>query len=629
MASQREPAATVQQEFLFVDAAKAKSSKQGRRNARSFVMQRARRERPWSTSKYAAKQRKGPENTSPTTIGTPDLSTTPVTSIPSPPTVLPGLEPFPLVGSSNLLVVKQESCPECQIFLCRPGQHLCPRCMLFRPAAPNEEPDNSLFDPFGTTSVKMNADVSVLLDYFATEMAPGIIAVDVRNTSHLMRSQWFGTAIGNPGFMHSLLSTIALHRHVFGRGPLNTVLYHRAHAIASVNSALANPDMAAGISDANIGTVFNLLSVEETLASPYFGHLRPDGDNLEQRAIHLCGLLKMVELRGGLMAMDSNRILQAFILWHATAHAVASFDTPYLSTSDLILAACNPRHPPGYELQICRHLLECCAVLRIQDSLTTYVESALILIADLNAFFSDTDSPLDPLDMQNFSCVLECMLLKWLRDREHMVCPREDALCVALLIFTIRVTEAFKGRNHVHMLHFQASERLEKALSATRCTDWRLCPDLLLWILAIGAISSEGSARHPWFAYQVSLACVEFEIPSADALLDRLRLCGWVSFKLDKAVGYLWEHVINLSSNGRLKPSFDFGAGTAGPLQGKVNSPDFTDWQNIDWSTLGISTAETMASPGEFVGSPVEETGLFDPGNGVVSAHNTTYACTR
>jgi hypothetical protein len=147
-------------------------------------------------------------------------------------------------------------------------------------------------------------------------MAPGIIALDIRNTSHLMRSHWFGTAMSNQGFMHSLLSTIALHRHVFGRGSLETALFHRAHAIASVNTALANPDIAAVISDANIGAVFNLLSVEETLASPYFGHLRPHGDNPHQRTIHLKGLRTMVELRGGLMAMESNRILQAFILWY-------------------------------------------------------------------------------------------------------------------------------------------------------------------------------------------------------------------------------------------------------------------------------------------------------------------------
>lgn len=116
--------------------------------------------------------------------------------------------------------------------------------------------------------------------------------------------------------MHSLLGTIALHRHVLGRGPLDAVLYHRGEAIASVNNALADSNIATGISDANIGAVFNLLCIEETLGSPHFGHLRPDGDNPHQREMHLQGLLQMLQMRGGLVAMESNRILQAFILWY-------------------------------------------------------------------------------------------------------------------------------------------------------------------------------------------------------------------------------------------------------------------------------------------------------------------------
>jgi hypothetical protein len=160
------PAAPVQQDFLFVDASKsAKSSRQGRRNARSFVMQKARRERPWSTSKHASKQRKSPETTSPGTVGTPDLSTTPITATPSPPIVATGAEYFPFTASHGFPVVKQEICSDCQIFLCRPGQTLCPRCLWLQPSAPAEEVDNRLFDPFGTVSVEMNSKVSELLDH--------------------------------------------------------------------------------------------------------------------------------------------------------------------------------------------------------------------------------------------------------------------------------------------------------------------------------------------------------------------------------------------------------------------------------------------------------------------------------
>ena len=146
-------------------------------------------------------------------------------------------------------------------------------------------------------------------------MAPGIIAVDIRHQSTLMRSDWFGTAISNPGFMHSLLCTAALHLYIFGRGSIDTILHHRATAIAAVNAAISDPDSSVGISDANIGAVFNLLTVEEALLLPSFTHERLSEDQPNQRTIHLNGLRRMVQMRGGLTAIKSNRILQAFILW--------------------------------------------------------------------------------------------------------------------------------------------------------------------------------------------------------------------------------------------------------------------------------------------------------------------------
>jgi hypothetical protein len=146
-------------------------------------------------------------------------------------------------------------------------------------------------------------------------MAPGVIAVDFRHRSTLMRSEWFGTALSNAGFMHSLLCTAALHLYIVGRGSIETILYHRAQAIASVNAAISHPDASVGISDANIGAVFNLLTVEEGLLLPIFEQARLDEDQVNQRVIHMNGLRKMVQLRGGLMAINSNRVLQAFMLW--------------------------------------------------------------------------------------------------------------------------------------------------------------------------------------------------------------------------------------------------------------------------------------------------------------------------
>lgn len=205
-----------------------------------------------------------------------------------------------------------------------------------------------------------------------------------------------------------------------------------------------------------------------------------------------------------------------------------------------------PRHPSGYRSNISKRLIDYCRHASVQDSLTELVESVLILIADLNVWFDDPNSPLDPLDIQNSACVLECMLLKWLRENEDFMTPLEDALCAALLIFTVRTTKALNLRqSEVHTLHSAASTRLEKALNCTIGLQWQRCPDLLLWILSIGAISAAGSAESSWFVYQTSLACAEFGILSADALLTRLHHCGWVSYKLNDAVRHLWGRIEN------------------------------------------------------------------------------------
>ncbi|KAF2634912.1 hypothetical protein P280DRAFT_412585 [Massarina eburnea CBS 473.64] len=605
----------VQQEFLFVDAAKAKSSRQGRRNARSFVMQKARKERPWSTSKRTTKQRKSPESRSPTATGarTPDLSHTPGTSTPSPPLAHAEAGRFPFANPNGFLIAKQELCSECQVFRCQSGQHSCPKCLIMRAHTPPEDLDNSLFDPFGSCSVDTHGEVSILLDHFITSMAPAAIAVDIQKKSDLMRSQWFGTAVSNLAFMHSLLGTAAMHQFYCGRGSLDLILYHRMKAVTAINLSLSSMDYNESISDANVGAVFNLMTLEETLVHIDRTHGRDD--QTDQRKVHYQGLRRMIQMRGGLLALGSNRILQAFILWHSTAHAMASFDVPYLSSDDLISVARNPRHPPGYRPNISQHLLDCCGAAQVRESLTTIVKSVLILIADLNALFDDSRSLLDPVDIQNYACALQCMLLQWLRDNENIVSPSEDALCVSLLIFTVRTTEAFRFQADTHPFHMAAIKKLEKALSATSRSEWQSCPDLLLYMLAIGAVSAEGSVESSWFVHQISIACSEYGIQDGETLLMRLHICGWVGFKLGEAVRHLWERMTRLSIRNRLEPPLDESS-TVGPLQVQVASPDFTDWQNIDWPPNNEDT-----TLGSSAGSPSlrGHEALYDFGSGFVS----------
>lgn len=162
-----QPTVPIQQDFLFVDAAQAKASRQGRRNARSFVMQKARRERPWSTSKHVAKQRKtaSPESTSAKCASPPESLRTPNTATPSPPLVANKTDYLSHVDQNNYPHAKWGVCPECQVLQCRPGQGLCPRCLLLRSVVPAEDPNNRLVDPFRTSSVDITGSVSELLKH--------------------------------------------------------------------------------------------------------------------------------------------------------------------------------------------------------------------------------------------------------------------------------------------------------------------------------------------------------------------------------------------------------------------------------------------------------------------------------
>ncbi|KAF2806097.1 uncharacterized protein BDZ99DRAFT_539601 [Mytilinidion resinicola] len=543
------------QAFLFIDSSKpAQGSRQGRRNARSFVMQRARRERPWSTSKNAGKQASARRSSDSASVGTPDAPLTQPTT-PQTPADLPSVGDieYAQYGSytdNSVFLSKQTVCIECQIFTCQPGQSLCPRCILLPPSTSFRTAgivSEGLLDPFGSFPVEVDSRVSELLTHFLSVMSPGTIAVDIRHQSDLIRTDWFGRALGNSAFMHSLLCAAAVHLYIVGKGSYFSIVYHKAQAVAAINAALSDPEL--GISDANIAAVFNLLCVEESLLLPFFhDETSGDGEEPNQRMIHLNGLRRMVELRGGLRAIRTHRCLQAFILWsyrHSTAHAIASFEPPYLSPLDPTHSSRNP-NSSAYRPGISQHFINLCRAANVRDSLIELVDDLLNFAADLNAWFEDPACPLDPLDIQNHSSVLECLFLRWLRNdsnTESVRMPIEEALCIALLIFVVGVSEAVSPNAEPHYLHFPLSKRLQDALRAICRQDWMSCPDLLLWILSIGAIATLGAQDFSWFIRQLTVACGEFGIASSCSLIERLEQCVWVGFKLNPAAKRLWDEI--------------------------------------------------------------------------------------
>ena len=160
--------------FLFVEPSEGKDGALfSRKNARSFVMQRARREKPWSTSKHAARRhasnrymRRTPDGTTFVTVFANDsesISKSQPSVCPPPPT---GLIPSWYPDDVSAL-----QCLDCW----RPGNHYsaetacdgCKAIPLNALSTINQAmcSKDGLVDPFNTLPVRMNAKTNRLIDH--------------------------------------------------------------------------------------------------------------------------------------------------------------------------------------------------------------------------------------------------------------------------------------------------------------------------------------------------------------------------------------------------------------------------------------------------------------------------------
>ena len=141
--------------------------------------------------------------------------------------------------------------------------------------------------------------------------------------------------------------------------------------------------------------------------------------------------------------------------------------------------------------------------------------SLFILIDNLNTWFGDYSYLLDPLDIQNSACALQCSLLNWRHNNKTHTNALEHALCIAIIMFIDRTVRGTTSGSS--LLYALVIQRLKEALSTIP-----ICPysgersDVFLWILTIGAIASLESVESSWYVREMLLVCSDFNVESAD-----------------------------------------------------------------------------------------------------------------
>jgi hypothetical protein len=137
-------------------------------------------------------------------------------------------------------------------------------------------------------------------------------------------------------------------------------------------------------------------------------------------------------------------------------------------------------------------------------------------------------------------------LFEWYQRSEEAGCTSANAVgqsvCLALLVFMVNATEPNAGA--VGRRLAKTVGRLRQALRQVPAYRWTSAPELLCWVLTMGALGARSLHREEsnaaFFKEQIQMAFVREGVESTDRLMDMLRTGLWIPSVFDERVRVLW-----------------------------------------------------------------------------------------
>ncbi|PBP23843.1 hypothetical protein BUE80_DR005256 [Diplocarpon rosae] len=170
-------------------------------------------------------------------------------------------------------------------------------------------------DPYQSYPIDWNPNYGPILDFYVTHILIDTPAVSQPGTVFLLRSLWLPFMMTKRTIFYAALAFAGATFHSRLKGPMNapTLLELRQKAIYSINRNLSDPELCK--TDQMIAAVF-CLSLLESMHGEAASY-----------QIHMAGLAKMVELRGGLDHIGLDGLIKRMVLWldynHAKVHGSA------------------------------------------------------------------------------------------------------------------------------------------------------------------------------------------------------------------------------------------------------------------------------------------------------------------
>lgn len=393
-------------------------------------------------------------------------------------------------------------------------------------------------DPFNAMPGLKNARAQALMYHYNKVLVNTLIPVNPKD-------KWFNYAISDEALFHATMLHSAGHNAMLsGNYDLADPFQLKLEAVRLVNRRLNDPVQS--ISDLTIAAVACLVLFEN------------QSGNLELSNIHMEGLRRMVNLRGGLQNLGGlSGVLQRKILWAEVCNAMLSQSQPRLNlpqTSQALVVTSVPstsltnlpNPPPAWlnnpehnQVQSCscdKHLTSIINDLRtisnqppinaIDGPITDHlylVERHLVTLLSPSAQNANRHSP--ACKTVNYPCFLAALSYIYISLRDF---PLQAPL------FTAFVT------------------RLDGALFGGESDLWSRWSEnsypMLLWVLAVGALAANGRAEKGRFVRELEKASWVLGIEEFDHFVGTLLNIVWnVRSENGEAVLMrLWDEVLEI-----------------------------------------------------------------------------------
>ncbi|KAJ5138760.1 transcriptional regulator family: Fungal Specific TF [Penicillium bovifimosum] len=378
------------------------------------------------------------------------------------------------------------------------------------------------FDSYPQTRLPRE-HVQRLIYGFLHKIAFQYYPLDLNATSNPFLISWWPLALGDPALFHVSLQTACLDEELLAQKGFQTSELLMADSVALVRRKVESTSLA--VQDGTLNSVITLATIE-------FGK-----GNLKVGEMHVEGLKKLVDMRGGINAVRQTSPLTArMISWVS----MLIMGHPQFKTQDDF--GTGDGIPPIPEWQLDPTALND-ELFDIGSIGVDYVVKNVFLRLR-HVFQRARNMPFPATQLHDLTCyVIHRLLLSAPDTTLPQLSPMTECIRYGIILYMF-IVQGPTYYSHAVLLNtivMRFMEQLQHLASTARVYD-----SLDVWFSIVGMVASVGTVHHQWFIVKAQEIAISLQLADFDEILTRIQSVLWLEkAQVEDVFRAQWEAAIN------------------------------------------------------------------------------------